>query len=124
MLTNKRIAVVGSRVFNDWVLLNQVLEKFIEPEDVIISGGAVGADSMAQRWAKQNGRTIVIHYPNYMLHGKGAAFVRNRKIAEDAEIVLAFYAKGRFRLGGTFNTVRFAEELGKELHEYEEINDA
>ena len=120
MLTNKRIAVVGSRVFGDYDLLDNVLKEFIEPEDLIVSGGAVGADSMAQRWAKENGRSILIHYPNYALNGRVATFVRNRYIAEDAEIVLAFYAPGRFHLGGTANTVNHARELGREIHEYEE----
>lgn len=120
MLTNKRIAVVGSRVFGDYDLLDNVLKEFVEPEDLIISGGAIGADSMAQRWVKENGGSILIHYPNKKLHGQSAPFVRNRFIAEDAEIVLAFYASGKFQQGGTANTVNHARELGREIHEYEE----
>lgn len=97
-----------------------MLDSLIATDDEIVSGGAHGVDSMAQRYAKENGHTIHIYYPNYNRYGKGATFIRNRIIVEESDLVLAFYQKGRFQQGGTADTAKWARELGKELKEYEE----
>ena len=119
MLTSKRIAIVGSREFKSWEQLKLQVDKFYQEGDSIVSGGAVGADSMAQRYAKEKGCNILIVYPNWRM-GKGAGFIRNKVIVENADVVLAFYQKGRFRQGGTANTAKHARDLGVELHEFEE----
>jgi predicted Rossmann fold nucleotide-binding protein DprA/Smf involved in DNA uptake len=124
MLTRKNIAVVGSREFHNYSQLQGVLNELVAPEDWIVSGGALGADSMAQRWRKENGGTILIHYPFWHVDGiydRGAGYNRNEKIVESSDKVLAFYAKGRFRQGGTLNTATWAEKLGVDLIEYEEL---
>lgn len=126
-LTFRKIAVVGSREFKNFRQLKRIVESFLEPDDWIISGGAIGADSFAQRLAKEKGRAILIFYPLWYneigearYFDKGGGFKRNEKIAREADIVLAFYQKGRFQQGGTANTAMWAKKLGKELHEYEE----
>lgn len=121
MQLTKRWAVVGSREFENWDQLKRVLEKTIlSPEDEIVSGGAIGADSMAQRYAKEKGHNIHIYYPKYGVYGKPATFVRNKVIVKNADAVIAFYAKGFFQQGGTANTAKWARELGVPLFEYEE----
>ncbi len=128
MLTRTNIAIVGSREFKNWEQLKYEAEKRIADEDWIVSGGALGADSMAQRLAKETGGTILIHYPKWHVKGpngqdiyiRSAGFDRNRKIVESSDLVLAFYQKGRFREGGTLNTATWAEKLGVELVEFEE----
>ena len=120
-LTHRNIAVVGSRTFRNYAQLARVLEGYIiSPNDEIISGGAIGADSMAQRWAKENGFDISIKYPKYKVYGKPATFVRNERIVATSDIVVAFYAKGHFQEGGTANSAEWARKLGKPLYEYEE----
>ena len=127
MLTYRRIAVVGSREFKNYKQLSDTLngfnpntgQKFVERGDWLVSGGALGTDSMAQRWAKETGHTILILYPDWSL-GKAAGFLRNAEIVQNADTVLAFYRKDHFQEGGTANTAGWAKKLGKELHEYEE----
>lgn len=75
---------------------------------------------MAQRWAKENGRRILVIYPDYGRKGKGATFFRNREIVEESDIVIAFYSIGKFQQGGTANSAEWARKLDRELHEYEE----
>lgn len=121
MLTHKRIGVVGSREFKNWSQLDlRVHELLSSEDDEIISGGAAGADSMAQRFAKEYGYDISIKYPKYWKYGKPATFIRNKAIAENSDIVVAFYQKGRFQQGGTSNTIKWAKELGVPYLEYEE----
>lgn len=120
-LTYRKIAVVGSREFKNYAQLERVLKGYIiSDDDVIVSGGAVGADSMAQRFAKENGYDMEIKYPKYRVYGKPATFVRNERIVAASDIVLAFYAKGRFQQGGTANSAEWARKLGKPLYECEE----
>lgn len=121
MILTRRIAIVGSREFKNWEQLKSTIDTFIHKDDEIVSGGALGADSMAQRYAKAYGYDIKIFYPKYAQFGKPATFIRNKTIVENADIVLAFYRKGFFQQGGTANTAKWARDLNVELHEYEEV---
>jgi predicted Rossmann fold nucleotide-binding protein DprA/Smf involved in DNA uptake len=116
----RTIAIVGSRDFVNYAQLKRVLDDIIRTDDEFVSGGAKGVDSMAQRYAKEAGHNIHIYYPKYAQHGPGATFIRNKEIVEHSELVLAFYAKGRFQQGGTANSAKWARELNIELKEYEE----
>ena len=121
MQVGNRIAVVGSREFRNYKQVCDVLDSILYRGDNIVSGGAVGVDSMAQRYAKERGFSITIIYPDYAHYGRGAAFVRNKEIVENSDRILAFYARGRFQEGGTANTAEWARKLGKDLTEFEEI---
>lgn len=123
MLTYKRIAVVGSREFKNYEQLQREVDSRYEEGDRLVSGGAIGADSMAQRYAKERGLSIFIIYPRWRVNGiynPGAGFIRNKEIVENSDIVLAFYQKGRFGQGGTANTAKWARDLGVPLEEFEE----
>ncbi len=43
-----------------------------------------------------------------------AYYARNKKIAENVDVLYAFVAPDR--KGGTENTIGYAEKLGKEIH--------
>jgi len=121
VLTYKRLGVVGSREFKNYSQLDLRVRELLETDDdEIISGGAVGADSMAQRFCKENGYDISIKYPKYKKYGKPATFIRNKLIAENSDLVVAFYQKGRFQQGGTSNTIKWARELEIPYLEFEE----
>ena len=57
----------------------------------IISGGAQGADSCAERYAKENNLPITIYYACWEEYGKSAGYKRNIKIVDDAELIVAFW---------------------------------
>lgn len=121
MLTNRRIAIVGSREFKNYAQLSKTVEEYIETDDdEFVSGGALGADSMAQRYAKENGYDIRICYPKYRVSGPPATFIRNERIVRNSDLVLAFYSKDRFQIGGTANSASWAKKLNIELKEFEE----
>jgi len=125
MILNRRIAVVGSREFRNYTQLDKKLSEVVGFDDELVSGGAIGVDSMAQRWAKDHGNAIHIYYPRWNdphtgTYDRGAGFKRNKVIVENADLVLAFYQRGRFQQGGTANTAKWARELGVQLFEFEE----
>ena len=121
MNTSRHVAVVGSRDFRNYKFFSTMLDSMLKRDDIIVSGGAQGVDSLAQRYAKEHGMTILIIYPDYARFSNGATFRRNEEIVLHSDIVLAFYARGRLQQGGTANTASWARRLEKPLHEYEEI---
>jgi hypothetical protein len=61
-----RFGIIGSRSFCDKEKLNRTLSFFIKnKDDVVVSGGATGADKMAVEWAKEKGFGIKEHLPEY-----------------------------------------------------------
>jgi len=111
-----KIAIVGSR---DFVNFEEFKEKtgpiFLELSGnigCIVSGGAKGADSLAEEYAKVYKINTVIYRSNWKKYGRGAGIVRNRVIIENSDLVIAFL-KNNSR--GTSNSIKVAIELKKEL---------
>jgi hypothetical protein len=102
------IAVIGSRNFADYKLLETTLAVLPEITQ-IVSGGASGADSLAEIYAKQHQIPLVIFKPDWKQFGKGAGIVRNRQIIEAAEMVVAFW-DGASK--GTASSMAFATKKG------------
>jgi hypothetical protein len=90
-----RIAVIGSRNFNDYEYFKSEFEKFLKELDIkeykIISGGAKGADAFAAKYAKENNKEIVEFLPDWEKYGKKAGFLRNNIIWNNAYIGIAFW---------------------------------
>lgn len=112
------IGIVGSRrrnTFEDYLKLKKVFDEVVNGQSCqLVSGGCpLGADRFAEKISKAEGRTITIHYPDWKTHGKSAGFVRNTLIAESCDILIAVVAKDR--TGGTEDTIRKAEKLGKRV---------
>ncbi len=103
-----RVAVVGSRSFSDYQLLASRLQQLPHIRR-IISGGAVGADQLAERWAKKQGIETRIFRPDWKKYGKSAGIIRNREIVAHADMVIAFW-DGESK--GTGYTIQFAQEKG------------
>lgn len=102
-----RVAVVGSRTFNDYPLLESVLNEY--QIDHIVSGGAKGADKLSELYAKQRNIPTTIYRPDWKL-GKGAALLRNTTIVEDSDLVVAFWDG---ESNGTRDSINKAKERNK-----------
>lgn len=88
-----KLAVVGGRNFIDYAELNRVLSEvhMRKPITAIISGGAKGADSFAENWAKERGIECIIFLPDWEKYGKSAGFKRNSLIINEADACVAFW---------------------------------
>lgn len=107
------LAVVGSRSFNDYARMCAVLARVRTPITCIVSGGAVGADKLAERWANEHGIATLIFLPDYNAHGQRAPLIRNRLIMQSCDNCLAFWDGIST---GTPQAIRQAGELGKPVH--------
>lgn len=113
----KTIGVVGSRSFNNYPFLKRVLDRFILNTDdgrvAIVSGGADGADTLAEQYCKENNIIPVIFEPEWNKYpGKSAAAIRNQKIVDYSDFIIAFW-NGKSK--GTKMTIDFARKANKEV---------
>ena len=107
-----KLAIIGSRKFTDREFLYISANKLSPSE--IISGGAVGADALAVDFANDNNIPLIEYKPDLNKYGSPAAFhIRNRAIAEQADIILAC-CFGKLS-GGTKSTVTAARKLNKRV---------
>ena len=110
------LAIVGSRTFNDYELLKKETDIFIKENSTIItcvvSGGAKGADSLGERYAREYNIPTKIFYPNWDLYGKKAGYLRNIDIVKNADLVIAFWDGVST---GTKSSIKLAKEQNKIL---------
>ena len=104
-----KIAVVGSRKLTSIDLSEHLLKEDVEE---IVSGGAVGIDSCAAKYAEENGLKLTVFLPEYERYGRGAPIVRNKKIVDYADKILIFW-NGTSK--GTLSVINYARELGKDF---------
>ena len=109
------LAIIGSRTFNDYELLKQELKPFLDDNEIkdnlkIVSGGAKGADTLGERWAKENNIEILIYLADWNKYGKKAGFMRNYDIIKNCEAVIAFW-DGISK--GTAHSLKLAKEQNK-----------
>lgn len=86
-----KVGIVGSRDFNNYEMVCDELQPILEQVEVIVSGGARGADSLGEKWAKENGKETLIFKPNWSKYGKRAGFIRNEDIVKNSDQVIAFW---------------------------------
>ena len=100
-----KIAVVGSR---DIIITD--IGRFIRDSEEIVSGGAVGVDSCAAEYAKENGIKLTVFLPQYERYGRAAPIVRNKEIVDYADKIIAFW-NGSSK--GTLSVIKYAEKMKK-----------
>lgn len=106
-----KLAVIGSREFNNWELLNEKVSQ-LKPT-LIVSGGARGADTLGERYADENNIEKLIFPADWRKFGKSAGYIRNKNIIESCDEVIAFW-DGKSR--GTMHSINIAKESGKKVH--------
>ena len=110
------IAVIGGRDFNDYDLMRKVLNHHNDNltfVNCIVSGGAKGADTLAEKYAAEISREMVVFKPDYKKYGRAAPFIRNTQIVEFADEVFAFWDG---KSNGTRDAINKAKKLGKKVY--------
>lgn len=120
MSNDLRIIIAGSRVFDNYNLLESTISEFLieNTNNVeIISGAARGADQLGEQFARNHGYQVRRFPANWNLYGKSAGPIRNREMAEYASggqgVLFAFW-DGKSR--GTKSMINLAKKYGLEVH--------
>lgn len=105
-----RVIIAGTRTFTDYSLLCRYADfklSNITDKIEIISGGARGADSLGERYAKERGYSLKIFPADWDRLGKRAGFVRNRQMAKNADALIAFWDG---KSPGTASMIQLAQD--------------
>lgn len=81
----KYLLIAGSRNFEDWKIFEMVTREIIDGDErftVIVEGGASGADSMARRYAGENGMTAEEFRADWKQYGRAAGPKRNDEMVK------------------------------------------
>lgn len=91
-----KVIIAGGRDFNDFPRLCNVMDKLLTEQIkinkiVIISGGARGADTLGQRYARLRNFELIKVKVDWNKHGKSAGFIRNKEMLNIADGVVCFW---------------------------------
>ena len=105
----EKVAIVGSRNWPDHEMIRDYVNS-LNDDDVVVSGGACGVDQTAQIYAEERGLETIIFMPDWNTHGKRAGMIRNTKIVEMCDRLVAFWDEIS---PGTRHSVTLARKSGK-----------
>jgi predicted Rossmann fold nucleotide-binding protein DprA/Smf involved in DNA uptake len=112
--SRERVAIVGSRDYPHKAAVCQFVHD-LHHDTVVVSGGARGPDTWAQRTAVARGMLVVVYPANWSRYGKVAGLLRNELIVAEADRIVAFW-DGKSR--GTKHTIDLANSKGKRVEVY------
>lgn len=102
-----KVAIIGSRD------LEVNIEQYIPyGTTIIISGGARGIDSLAEKYADENNIEKIVFKPNYEKYGRRAPLLRDKLIVDEAELIIAIWDGKSL---GTKFTIDYAKKKGKKI---------
>lgn len=86
------VLVCGGRDFRDNELLFLALDEFVDKADLLVHGGARGADALSGLWAESRGVAQCIFPANWKGEGKRAGYARNARMLDHMrpDMVVAF----------------------------------
>lgn len=109
VIPKRRVIIAGGRDYHDY---DKVLEAIAESGftiDVVVSGGAKGVDALGERYAAEKNIPLNVFQADWQTNGRAAGPIRNRKMAENADALIAVW-DGQSR--GTKNMIETATKKG------------
>lgn len=121
-----KLLICGSRTFDDYELLKREARFYIlsyccvhdfdcteGDEIIIISGTAIGADQLGEKYAHEIGYKIEQYPAQWEKYGKRAGYIRNETMVSKADAVICFWDQ---KSKGTLHTINLCERYGKQVH--------
>jgi glycerophosphoryl diester phosphodiesterase len=110
-----KVIVAGSRSITDIKYVIKAMKDSGFEIDELVSGGAIGVDSLAESVARFNGIPVTQFLPDWVKYGKRAGFVRNAEMADYADALIAVW-DGESH--GTSNMIEQAMKNGLKIYIY------
>jgi len=110
--SSAKIIIAGGRDFEDIDRLSYIMDNILCRYDSVefVSGGAKGADTLGEEWARSRGYTPTVFKADWNKLGRSAGVVRNKIMAEYADYLVAFWDGNS---SGTKNMIQEMKALGK-----------
>mgnify|MGYP000079560953 CR=1 FL=1 len=123
------IAIVGSRNFNNYKLLETIMSQYLLDVTQIVTGGAKGADQLGEKWCLDYLNQVpILIYPDWKnifqpraviksdkngrKYDAMAGIRRNEKIVDQSDLVIAFW-DGKSK--GTQHVINYSRKQKKEV---------
>ena len=103
------VAIIGGRSFTDYNFMKAKVESWEEEHGsfkTVVSGAAIGADTLAVKYADEHSKQKLIYPANWSKYGRAAGPIRNKLICECSDVILAFPTTDSI---GTYDTIRQAK---------------
>jgi hypothetical protein len=119
-----KVLVCGSRFYEDQPEVNRVLDIIASKKGkhnvLIITGGAIGADEFARKWAVSRKVNHLVMYAPWEVMDKGAGPWRNRKmLKKKPHLVVAFRVNKPGENRGTDDMCDIAENAGIKVKRFD-----
>ena len=113
-----RVLICGDRNWSDEKVIEKVIIE-LPVTTVIIQGGARGADSIAEKIARQRGMDVLTFRAEWEKYGRSAGPIRNREMLIEGmpDLVIAFH-QDLEHSKGTKNMVEQARKAGIQVNIY------
>lgn len=88
-----KLIVAGGRDFTNYEWMSKAIEAVLDthPIDMIISGGAPGADELAELWCLESIFPLQVFEADWEKYGRAAGPIRNREMAKAGDVLLCFW---------------------------------
>lgn len=103
------VIIAGGREYHNYETLLEAIEEAQFEITTVVSGGAKGVDALGEQYAEEQDLNLKIFRADWETHGRAAGPIRNRKMAENADALIAVW-DGKSR--GTKNMIETAQKLG------------
>ncbi len=112
-----RVTIGGCRNYNDYDAFCDYVDMCLSnirfnSKIIILSGHCTGTDTMAEKYAQDNGFGLEIYPAQWNLYGRSAGPIRNEQMVALSNFVIAFW-DGKSK--GTKNLIQNAREKHKPL---------
>ena len=108
-----RTIIAGSRDIEDYQALLDCIEKSGFNITTVLSGGARGVDSLGEWYAEDNSIPLEIFQANWALYSRGAGYIRNTEMADNAEACIILW-DGKSK--GSLHMNNIAIKKGLKVH--------
>lgn len=83
--------IAGSRNITSYSALLECINSAKLDMTEVVSGNAKGVDRLGERYAKENDIELKIFPADWLLHGKKAGPIRNKRMAEYAHVLILLW---------------------------------
>lgn len=108
-----RVIVAGTRTCESAQAVSRAIEASGFDVTEVVSGGAQGVDALGEAWAAERGIKVTLFPADWAGHGRRAGPVRNEKMADYADALVAIWDG---KSPGTRSMCTLARRAGLRVH--------